>query len=302
MRRLIYRVVIVSTITFLICEAWLQTYDPFGLDYFGEVFEYVDGLEYNENYSYRHKASDGINSLGMRWHEVGEKTGKRLLILGDSVVFGWGVKPDRIFPEVLEDLWNYNFQLNKMTNSKYREKKEVVAAGVGSWNTVDESRWLRENLDGLRIDELLLVITGNDMLSKKSIENIKDNRLRSVKKVLVGNSKACALAYWLYKKADARYPTPNEVGSAKSSLLDIYYLCQDIEIKILLYGTKASIKQDFTLSTFSNYFERLNWKNLKVYELPENLLIQENQISKIDRHLNDKGHWMLAKYISEEIL
>ena len=295
MRRLIYRVVIVSTITFLICEAWLQTYDPFGLDYFGEVFEYIDELEYNENYSYRHKASDGINSLGMRWHEVGEKTGKRLLILGDSVVYGWGVKSDRIFPAQLE---RYYFE----SPIKYVSKTDIVVAGVGSWNTIDESRWLRENYESLQIDELLLVITGNDMLSKKSIENIKDDRLRSVKKFLVGNSKVCALAYWLYKKVDARYPTPNEVISAKSAILDIYWLCTDVDIKILLYGTKASIKQDFTLSTFSNYFERLNSSNLKIYELPENLLIQENQISKIDRHLNAKGHWMLAKYIYEEVL
>ena len=140
------------------------------------------------------------------------------------------------------------------------------------------------------------------MLSKKSIENIKDDRLRSVKKFLVGNSKACALSCWLYKKADARYPTPQEILAAKKAILDIYWLCTDVDIKILLYGTKFSIERDFTLSTFSNYFKFLNSSNLKTYELPEGLLIPENQISKIDRPLNAKGHWLLAKYIEEVIL
>ena len=42
------------------------------------------------------------NSLGIRNPEIGEKKGKRILVLGDSFVFGWGVNEEFTFVRVAE--------------------------------------------------------------------------------------------------------------------------------------------------------------------------------------------------------
>ena len=281
-------------------EISLRIYDPWGLDYFGYVFEYVDELVYNEGYGYLHKKNSRTkigrikietNSYGMRWRELTEpKAKKRLLILGDSVVFGWSVKQDRIFPELIDIM---------------RNDREVVSAGVGSWNTVDQYEWLKENYKSLALDELLLVITDNDIFSKKSIRDLGNDRIRSMKVFLVKNFKSFAFAYWTYKRVDSRNPTIEENYFSRKALLGIYRLCkdEDIKFKILLYGSEDDIKRKYALNMYSNViFWRLNMRGKELQYLPDNLLIQENQISKIDRHLNAMGHWKLAKYILRDVL
>lgn len=42
------------------------------------------------------------NSLGIRNPEIGEKKGKRVLVLGDSFVFGWGVNEEYTFVRLVE--------------------------------------------------------------------------------------------------------------------------------------------------------------------------------------------------------
>jgi len=294
-------ILIVLLFMIFLLEIFLKIHDPFGLDYFGHVFEYVDELVYNEKYSYSHKNNSRTkigrikietNSYGMRWKELAEpKTKKRLLILGDSVVFGWGVKQDRMFPELIR---------------RKRNDIEVISAGVGSWNTVDQYEWLRENYKSLALDELLLVITDNDIFSKKSIRDLGNDKIRSIKAYLVKNSKSFAFAYWTYKRVDSRNPTIEENYFARKALLEIYWLCKkkDIKFKILLYGSEDDVRRKYSLSRYNNIaLWRLKMKRKKELNyLPDNFLIKENQISNIDGHLNAMGHWMLAQYILQEVL
>lgn len=88
------------------------------------------------------------NSLGIRGKEIlDEKTKKRVLVIGDSIIYGFGVDEKNTFPRLLEK------QLNK--NSK---KYEVINAGVGPYNIIQiyhafKLKWLK-----LQPDVVILAI------------------------------------------------------------------------------------------------------------------------------------------------
>ena len=69
-----------------------------------------------------------INSLGLRDNEISIKNRTRILMLGDSFTFGYGVEMNETFSELIEQ------------NSGY----EVINAGVMSYSPILEYRYLKK--------------------------------------------------------------------------------------------------------------------------------------------------------------
>ena len=120
-----------------------------------------------------------INSNGFRGTAFGPvKNEYRLLVLGDSLAFGWGVEYERTFPALLEQRW---------LSDGHRVK--VLNAGVPGYSTWHEAEFLAANLDAVRPDAVLLVLFGNDYLerewvanphgtlTKRGMENLRSNGL-----------------------------------------------------------------------------------------------------------------------------
>jgi lysophospholipase L1-like esterase len=98
-----------------------------------------------------------INSLGMRGEEItrGKPTGTyRVLVLGDSQAFGWGVAQGEAFPAVVEDLLGARLSGPRV---------EVLNAGVPGYNTVQEVRVFELRFDALEPDLVLINFVDNDM-------------------------------------------------------------------------------------------------------------------------------------------
>jgi hypothetical protein len=97
-----------------------------------------------------------LNSHGLRDKEIpydkppGEK---RILLLGDSVTFGWGVSDGEPFADQMEPL------LKSTTGRNW----EVINAGVNGYNTQQEDACLR--LEGVRYqpDIVILTFVENDL-------------------------------------------------------------------------------------------------------------------------------------------
>lgn len=98
----------------------------------------------------------GINSQGLRSSVkfYGNKTRKRILLLGDSFVFGQGVKDNEILSVKLEAI------LNERAGAK--NAFEVISAGVPSYATDNEYMALKAFLP-LKPDMVLLGICENDI-------------------------------------------------------------------------------------------------------------------------------------------
>jgi lysophospholipase L1-like esterase len=96
-----------------------------------------------------------INSHGLRDHEYSFEKAEgifRILVLGDSVEFGFGSKMEDGYTELLER------QLNALANKKYKAI-EIINTGHPVFNTLDRYNYLR--LYGLKYSPDLLVISLN---------------------------------------------------------------------------------------------------------------------------------------------
>jgi hypothetical protein len=92
----------------------------------------------------------GVNSLGFRGPEISSREGnhKRVLFLGDSIVFGTGVEPDQTIPAMLQQYLSPH--------------AEVINAGVPGLSLSDEAALLAEWADVLQPDVVLVGFYLND--------------------------------------------------------------------------------------------------------------------------------------------
>ncbi len=155
--------------TLLLLEIFLRVFDPVGVAYYFETDRYFRAMQPDETFAYIHAANDtstyqGVkvitNGEGLRSPaiELPKPAGRRrILLLGDSLVFGWGAPQDSLFASHLQRAF-----------SARGENVDVVAAGTGSWNTRTEFEYLRARGLALEPDYVALVILPNDVLPKRT--------------------------------------------------------------------------------------------------------------------------------------
>jgi lysophospholipase L1-like esterase len=96
-----------------------------------------------------------INAHGLRGPELRTRSTQgetRILVLGDSVVFGTGVADDETFPA----------QLQRVLEERYQWRGEVLNGGAPGYNTAAEAAYLRLRGPELAPDRILLGVCFND--------------------------------------------------------------------------------------------------------------------------------------------
>lgn len=81
----------------------------------------------------------------------------RILVIGDSVAFGWGVGADECFPRVVEAT------LREAGWPEDGRTVEVVNAGVPGWGAPNELLFLRDEGIALEPDLVLVTLVNNDL-------------------------------------------------------------------------------------------------------------------------------------------
>lgn len=101
-----------------------------------------------------------INAQGLRNAEIEQPKPPgvfRVLMIGDSVAFGWGVAEEHCLPRVLESLWNAAGPPAAAT------RVEVINCGVPGAGMPNELLWLREVGLALDPDLVLVTLINNDL-------------------------------------------------------------------------------------------------------------------------------------------
>lgn len=305
-------------------EVVLRVFDPIGIDYFREVSRYRASRQPDDLFAYIHApgcrapfqgVEVSINSHGLRGPEFAsaKPPGKtRILVLGDSVVLGWGVPQGDLFPLKLQALLGAQFP-----------DVEVIPAGVGSWNTRTEYEYLRSRAIGFGPDILILVITGNDLephaegrteVSKKLLLGGARPRGAPVRvaerawRLVVRRSYLASYAQFLFRTRAARdarrraSDTSPRWEDARLALDGIIRLCRDQGIELIpcVYGSDATVRQTETLGLYAKHLET---KGLRVLTLPDVLFSDRNhRNSVVDGHPNAKGHEVIALQLYQHLV
>ncbi len=117
------------------------------------------------------------NSHGLREKEVLYEplpNTYRILILGDSTTFGWGVSKEERFSDILESILNESH-----FHSVIFKRVEVINCGVGGYGTADELRFFTVEGVKYKPNLVILVFGGADPLESAAsgLFKVKDNRL-----------------------------------------------------------------------------------------------------------------------------
>ncbi len=129
-----------------------------------------------------------INSLGLRGDEIGHaKTKKRILLLGNSCTFGWGVTDDQ----------TYGRQLEMFLEDEY----EVVNAGIPGYSSVQGKRFLTQELLYLKPDIVTIMFAWNDHWAASGQIADKDQQFPPAFVLAIQNQLSRLHSYRLLKKA-----------------------------------------------------------------------------------------------------
>ncbi len=169
MTRKIAAILLALALTFSAAELLIRFSEPYLNDYDMEMWKYALKLKERSsnsllNHVHRRNASEklmnveiSINSKRIRDNEFDYRKPKktyRILALGDSLTLGWGVPFEHIYTKTLER------KLNENLNNK--PHYEVINAGTGNWNTVQEVQYFKTEGHKYKPDLIILQFFLND--------------------------------------------------------------------------------------------------------------------------------------------
>ena len=295
----------------LLLEIALRVFDPFGVVYYRDAARYFDAMTPDPDYGYIHtpgykeRLQDvdiEINGEGLRGpqFDVTKPAGeRRLMILGDSVVFGWGAGQDVIFPAVLQ----------RMVGSSLR----VISAGVGSWNTRSEYEFLRKRGVDYGLDAVVLVAVANDVEpgaaglrivdggDKEPAENVsvphrvvrRLSRFSYVFSTFYHVARQRSTSNTLTRLYDDDAVEWRDTAAALDGIID---MCVDLEIPLMVF-LYSDFESDFARSFILYYGSYLSDRNVPFYKFSDKVFSKQYRNSIVDGHPNSVAHRIMAEDI-----
>ncbi len=197
-----------------------------------------------------------INSLGLRDHEYSSKKPeniKRVIFLGDSFTFGWGVPLEKL----------YSKQVEKMLNREVR-KVEVINMGIGNYNSIMEVELFKRKGLMLDPDAVILMYFVNDT---EPVPRLKSK----VEYVILRNSYFMAFLFDRLVKLKTFFDKDFEWSK--------YYLS--------LYSDENSSNLDANKKAIRELIEICSSKGIKllVVNIPELRTLKTYQFDKATTHI-----------------
>lgn len=302
-------------IVVIFAEFMIRLFNPLGICYFVEARKYFSDMLESEHLFYRHKPGvkkkyQGVNistnSYGLRDREFNkdkEKDEFRLLGLGDSVTFGWGVDQSEIFLERLEEILLANND----------NKIEVINSGVGGYNTYQEAQYFLRKGIYFKPDMVMLLFNSNDfeincgLNERNESHNLIFDSISGVERLYKETMLAHLIKFkWKYHW----FPTQDTVVSAPKGthavaeyLRGISSVCNELKIPFLVFVFQYDL--NLYEKRIMDFVKQVGLENgFTVYSTNEffsNEEIKKIKVSVVDSHPNSNGHKLLADGIYSKI-
>lgn len=315
--------IVVSVVSLLVSivalELAVRLVDPFGISYYAALKEYSHDKLADDHLGARHKASwerqygqvlVTYNERGLRDRPILSKAeGEyRILALGDSVTFGWGVDQDKTFPVRLEQ--SLQDQLHRPVR--------VINSGVAGYNTVQEVTYFKQEGILLQPDLVILTYVQNDIeefhaFNSNQLVTMSDQSNSIIGRVqaLVGKLWLYRLAYHTYNYGSARASKKVRVTAARDSLgwrqsmgalRELASICRKRHIPLMIFFERSS-KTETTTSLLQDVVR--NAPGIRVVDMApwyEGLDARQFMNSKVDSHPNAEGHRLIANHMTNDIV
>jgi len=308
-----------ASLLLAICAAELgiRTVDFYGISYYELVGGYMLNMKADEHLVYRHKPSweqrfgDVLityNERGLRDRPILPKAeGEyRILALGDSITFGWGVSQNQIF----------TFRLEQLLQGRLQRPVRVINSGVGGYNTVQELTYFKQEGITFQPDLVMLTYVENDIEENKGpFDPWTQVSLRG--KSLPEMVRTMLAKLWLYRLADHAYhyaspkqlkgqsSNPSQGGqgwsNSMSALDELVVMCEKQNIPLIVfYWRYEPDEQNPLFEDVVRHANRVPVKDIGQWlgGLDKFSLI----ISKVDSHPNAEGHRVMAEHMAVEIV
>jgi lysophospholipase L1-like esterase len=248
-----------------------------------------------------------INQRGLRDREFPLEKPEgvyRILVLGDSMTFGWGAQQDQTYPKRFE----------RMLNDRAGEpaRFEVINSGVGNYNTVQEVTYFRER--GIQYDPDM-VILGYYINDAEPTPRRKGGWLAEHSYLYVlATSSAGGMARDMGQRADyadyyRRLYEPTRPGwqACQEALAELADLCREkqIELRILMIPELHSPGEDYRFEDIHQQIQQIaddaSVPTIEVRSAMAGIEPAQLWVSPGDAHPNDRAHEVIATRLMEAL-
>jgi lysophospholipase L1-like esterase len=249
------------------------------------------------------------SSLGLRNAELGEKNKARVVFLGDSFTWGWGVPNGVRFTDALERAYPHY---------------QIVNAGINGYSTVQETLLLKKYHQVFQPDLVVLQMFHNDFIenletggiySKPYLDWSHNFELKNYPVKVVGNDAITRSLLWItshtyfyrqlvvaayvwWMKNDERMaetPTDEETltEAMRVALKDLIGFCRENNLPLLVMSSDLQPYQRDLVR------QMMEAQGISHYDLTERVFRDQQGFSLADYtgHWNARGHQLVADFI-----
>lgn len=309
----IYTLLISTAIVVAVTEIGLRVGNPWGIEIFSTMPYHMQGMVDHPLLGYAHPKSVAyqlgknrvsLNSNGHRGDEmpVAKPAGeRRILVLGDSATFGWGVDQGEDFPTRLKVL------LRARNNGVW----QVINSGVNGYNSEQEALFFATEGIAFEPDIVVLIYNSNDVepaIDPNSVTWRRYPTWPSSLPELLDRARSLSYLYQITRlfqrmhrleieSASGPPSVTRDVGWPNSlrALRAISNLCRSHGIPFLL-ATNQNLDADF--------FSAMKEAGIDAISLEpawEKVPPEHQHVSRFDPHPSARVHIEFAKFLLEQI-
>jgi len=249
------------------------------------------------------------SSLGLRNAELGIKEKPRVVFLGDSFTWGWGVPNGVRYTDYLEAMY---------------PQYQIVNAGINGYSTVQEMLLLKKYRQKMMPDLVVLQVFHNDFIENLETQGVyakpyldwqQDFVLKKPSSKMTGEHWGSDALLWianhtyfyrqivvasyvaLTKKDESGTELPSDekilAGAMKVALETLMSYCREENMPLLIISSDLQIYQRAVLESITRE------RGVAYYDLTEKVFPGKKDFSLHDHagHWNAYGHQLVANFI-----